>query len=223
MKQTFLYVAAVLSLLTACSNCCIAQFRLDAGARLGWSNAIQKERTFRGFRLDSEYSRDFSYGVDAKIGYEFKYGIGVYSGVSYDKIRYVSSRSVITSRDDNGYVTTKQSGANPHSSDFITIPLRLEYRFCHDIIRPYVGYGVTFQVHYAANATDDIAKQTNGVYEFHRKTAIPTFMFGLDLEYKRFIFGFACRRDQSYFWREELCDWVWTATQNVFRLGYRIF
>ena len=210
-------------LLLACiPNNIFAQFRLDAGARLGWSNAVQKERTFRGFRLDSEYSRDFSYGLDAKIGYEFKYGIGLYSGVSYDKIRYVSSRGVITSRDDNGYITTKQSGAYPHSSDFITIPVRLEYRFCHDIIRPYVGYGVSFQVHYASNYTDDLALDSP-LYEFHRNYVIPTFMFGLDLEYKRFIFGFACRRDQSYFWREERCDWVWTATQNVFRLGYRLF
>ncbi len=217
------YTYIVITLL-ACIPCNIfAQFRLDAGARLGWSNAVQEERSFQGFRLNTEYSRDFSYGVDAKIGYEFKYGIGLYSGLSYDKIRYVCSRSVIADKDNNGYITTKQSGAYPHSSDFLTVPLRLEYRFCHDIIRPYVGYGVTFQVHHAANATDDIAKQTDGVFVFHRKTVIPTFLFGLDLEYKRFIFGFACRRDQSYFWREERCDWVWTATQNVFRLGYRIF
>lgn len=216
------YTYIVITLL-ACIPCNIfAQFRLDAGARLGWSNAVQEERSFQGFRLNTEYSRDFSYGVDAKIGYEFKYGIGLYSGLSYDKIRYVCSRSVIADKDNNGYITTKQSGAYPHSSDFLTVPLRLEYRFCHDIIRPYVGYGVSFQVHYASNWTDDFTS-ISPRYEFHRNYVIPTFMFGIDLEYKRFIFGFGRRKDQKEFWREENCSYKWTASQNSFRLGYRIF
>ncbi len=208
--------------LSAFSEFSTAQLRLDADIRLGRSNAKRIE-DFKGIAIGAQYNPGFSFGIDAKIGYEFKYGIGVATGLSYDKIRYFAAMAVYEKVNPNSStVNIRYEGNYPHSSDFITIPVRLEYRFCHDIIRPYVGYGVSFQVHYASNYTDDLALDSP-LYEFHRNYVIPTFMFGIDLEYKRFIFGFGRRKDQKEFWREENCSYKWTASQNTFRLGYRLF
>ncbi len=216
------FVAILVIALSALSEYSTAQLRLDADIRLGRSNAKRIE-DFKGLVIGAQYNPGFSFGVDAKIGYEFKYGIGVATGVSYDKIRYFAAAAIYEQVNPNSStVNIRYEGKYPHSSDFITIPLRLEYRFCHDIIRPYVGYGVSFQVHYASNWTDDFTS-ISPRYEFHRNYVIPTFMFGIDLEYKRFIFGFGRRKDQKEFWREENCSYKWTASQNSFRLGYRIF
>lgn len=201
-------------------QCCVsAQLRFDADIRIGRST-VKQIWIFNGRALPFKYDGAFSYGADAKIGYEFKHGVGLYSGVSYDKIRYYAAIRKYHNVPGEGAIEYTK-GKYPHSSDFVTIPLRLEYRFCHNIIRPYVGYGVSFQVHHASNITDDM--ECKGDYEFQRNIVIPTLMFGIDFEYKKFILGFGRRKDQKYFWKEEYCIYEWTASQNTVRLGYRIF
>lgn len=201
------------------SSAACAQLRLDAGLKIGHSTVKQFQTESIAYAFSLRYAHDFSYGADVRVGYEFKHGIGLYSGISYDRIKFRSNEvsDKFTDRGENIYY-----GNFPHASDFITIPLHLEYRCCHDIIRPYVGYGLGLQVHHISNYEEE-GYGSIDFYTFNSKVAVPTFMFGINLEYKRFIVGFGRRKDLTHFWEEERCKYIWKASQNALRVAYRIF
>lgn len=204
-----------------------AQLRLDAGARIGHSTIRYSEGPQSRCPLGNTNKCAFSWGVEAKVGYEFKHGLGVSSGLNYDMIRFYTSHLVFDRRYDeengmwigNGH----EEGNYLHSYGFLTIPLRFEYRCLNDIVRPYVGYGCSFLVRrYDGFFTEQ--GETRQPVKFEHKTAVPVFMFGVDFEYKRFILGFGRRKDQSFFMEErQSSDSSWKSSQNTFKIGYRLF
>lgn len=168
----------------------------------------------------------FSWGVEAKAGYEFKNGIGLYSGLNYDIIRFLTSHQVLVPIDDHSGTgqayNTYQTGRDGHSFCFLTVPLRFEYRFLNDIVRPYAGYGYSFAVSHNDGYWDE--DRYMAYFKFEHKSVVSVFMFGVDLEYKGFILGFGRRKDQSIFMEERRnSDSSWKSSQNTFKLGYRIF
>ena len=137
----------VISLYSSLAN---AQWRLDGGVRMGRSNLrfMQDEDRCKSY-LPMTFHASFSWGADANAGYEFKYGLGLYSGALYDHIRtYGALRGY---RDVHG--VEHKMPLHKHSFDFVTVPLKLEYRTLRDIVRPYVGLGASFLVHKGINFT----------------------------------------------------------------------
>lgn len=59
--------------------------------------------------------------------------------------------------------------------------------------------------------------------KFGYRKVVPTVMFGLNLEYRRFIVGFARRQDLTRFWSEAATGDKWLMAQTTVKIGYRIF
>lgn len=215
------------TLMIASSAATNAQLRIDAGARVGHSTISYSEGLQSKCPLLNTNKCAFSWGVEAKVGYEFKHGLGISSGLNYDMIRFYTSHLVFERRYDeesgmwvgDGH----EEGNYLHSYGFLTIPLRFEYRCLNDIVRPYVGYGCSFLIRrYDGFFTEQ--GETRWPVKFEHKSVVPVFMFGVDLEYKRFIVGFGRRKDQSIFMEErQSSDSSWKSSQNTFKIGYRLF
>lgn len=209
-------------LLSASAN---AQWRLDGGVRMGRSNLrfMQDEDRCKSY-LPMTFHASFSWGADANAGYEFKHGLGLYSGALYDHIRtYGALRGY---RDAHG--VEHKMPLHKHSFDFMTVPLRLEYRTLRNVVRPYVGLGASFLVHKGTNYTwdrygrGDKSDPYVALFTYHKVT--PTLLFGLNLEYKRLIAGIAVRRDLNDFWEDDTQSMSsFRVRQVTGKIGYRIF
>lgn len=209
------------------STSAVAQLRFDAGVRAGHSTIVYSEGEQCKRPLLNSNKCAFSWGVEAKVGYEFKHVVGVYSGLNFDMIRFLTSHEVFDYHydDRNGCMVGvgRQEGDYKHSYGFLTVPIRLELRFLKDIVRPYVGYGCSFQVMH----NDGFFTEQGGTrrpVKFEHKPVVPEFMFGIDLEYKRFIVGFGRRKDQRIFMEErQSSDSSWKSSQNTVKIGFRLF
>ena len=202
-----------------------AQWRLDAALRLGRDNVkfIESSGSRYGYYyMAMWFEPALGWGADANIGYEFKHGFGIYSGLMYNHFRTYGGQTVyLTTDPDSGekYFTPKVS--HNHPFEFATVPLKLEYRCLHDIFRPYAGFGATFLLHHKSGTYAETHRREFNC-DYHVVT--PTFLYGIDLEYKRFILGVDVRRDQKPFMEEhKKYDVSWKAHSLTFRLGYRIF
>ncbi len=219
MKTT---IALILFLLSTSVN---AQWRLDGGVRVGRSNLrFMQDEDRRKSYLPMTFHASFSWGADVNAGYEFKHGLGLYSGTQYDHIRtYGALRGY---RDVHG--VEHKMPLHKHSFDFVTVPLKLEYRTLRNVVRPYVGLGASFLVHKGINFTQktygsgDLSSLYRGSFKYHAVT--PTFLFGLNLEYKRFIAGIVVRRDLNDFWEDDTQSMSsFRVRQVTGKIGYRIF
>lgn len=222
-----LFVAITIFFTTALAD---AQIRFDAGIRAGRSSAKMFENensTVRPLACQNTYSCAFSWGLEGRAGYEFNHGFGLYSGLNFDMVRFKTSHSVLV---PNGHpqqsgVTSfdlNYEGRDYHSYGNITVPVLFEYRIFNDIARPYVGYGLSFNVISKDGFFTD--SRINGeAVTFRHKTVVPVFIFGISLEYKRFILGFGRRKDQTSFMRDNLSGYTFKSSQNTFKIGYRLF
>lgn len=121
--------------------------------------------------------------------------------------------------DNTGYKEyLRRRDPGMHIISFVTVPVKVEYRFLKDIIRPYAGVGVGIMVAEHKNPTEE---RIHG--EFHHNRVVPTTMIGLNLEYKHFIFGFAKRIDLKRFWYDDWSEDYWRIAQTTIKIGYRIF
>lgn len=196
------------------SVCAPAQLRLDASARLGRSSV--KFWYTGGFAHGVHvWEGRFSVGGDVRIGYELPLGFGVYTGGYYDFFRTFASEPEIIGRLDDDRVREL------FKFHFLTVPLLVEYRFLRDIVRPYGGIGAAFLLGGRDNYLD--RKYANRD-SFRYRTATPSLLFGVNLEYRRVILGLAVRRDLVPFWEDNSyfhCSWK--ARMVSARLGFRIF
>lgn len=213
MKKSLLLVTIICLL----SSVATAQWRMDCALRIGRTDVIHYENPITwGWGTCMGYREASGWGTDMKIGYEFKYGLGLYSGVAYDLFRIKGGNVGHVDIDDNYIDWVKKV----HTFGFATVPLKFEYRFAHDIIRPYIGYGAAFLLHYQRDNYTET--HTAGGFQYHRVT--PTFLYGINLEYKKFILGVDVRRDRKSFWEDHsFYDFSCRAYSLMFRVGYRIF
>ncbi len=196
-----------------------AQFRLDAGVRLGRSNVKYLIGPSGGAFDVRHFEGLFSAGVDARAGFELPLGFGVASGLSYDLVRTDGVMPVMTN-----VMTGVQDPSRSwvHTFHFLTIPLLAEYRFWNDVVRPYGGIGAAFLIGRPDNHLDRAYGRTSARFDYH--TVTPTLLFGLNLEFRRLMVGVAVRRDLAPFWEERrYYDMTWKARQVAARLGWRIF
>lgn len=213
MKKILLLIA-IISIIPSVGS---AQWRMDCAIRLGRDDVKHYEDPITtGWGSCLGYSEGFGWGADMNIGYEFKYGLGLYSGVAYDNFR-IRGGKVGHVNVHGDYIDWERES---HPFGFATVPLKLEYRFAHDIIRPYIGYGAAILLYYKHD--NYTATHIAGELQYHRVT--PTFLYGINLEYKKFILGAEVRRDQKKFLEEHInYDFSCRAYSFTFRVGYRIF
>lgn len=200
-------VLTILMVLSACAA--TAQWRLDADVRLGRTN-IDHTIPFEQHSIGLGYSDAFSFGVDLNIGRELNRGWALYSGLTYDLMRFDCYDRVVYL--DGGH----KHDPGMHRFSFLTVPVRVEYRFFKDIIRPYAGVGASFMCS-EHNPTERFK------YNYSHNRVVPTTMFGLNLEYKRFIVGFSKRIDLIPFWKLDDLEHTWRIAQTTVKIGYRIF
>ncbi len=202
-----------------------AQWRLDAALRLGRDNVnfIESSGSRYGYYyMAMWFEPAMGWGADANIGYEFKHGFGLYSGLIYNHFRTYGGENIyLTTDPDSGEKHFTPKVRHNHPFEFATVPIKLEYRCIHGIIRPFVGFGATFLTHHKSDTfTETRWREFN--CDYHIVT--PTFLYGINLEYKRFILGVDVRRDQKPFMEEhKKYNVSWKAHSLTFRLGYRIF
>lgn len=205
-------------LMLAASFPASAQWRLDADVRLGQTNVdYEKPWGFNsGWGIMYNYFDAFSWGVDVNIGREFNRGWGVYSGLMYDMMRFTGCDKVTYKEGEKNLYPTGM-----HVFSFVTVPVRVEYRCVKDIVRPFVGFGASFQCAEHRNITEDI--HGFNIYDFNHNVVVPTAMFGLNLEYKRFIVGIGRKIDLKEFWRDNTTRSTWRLAQTTAKIGFRIF
>lgn len=194
---------------------CDAQWRLDGDVRLGRSH-IYHYIPWESHGPRFTYLDSFSFGADMNVGWEFNRGWGLYSGLMYDMMRF-EGVDLVLGIDDS----FRKVPSGMHVFSFITVPVRVEYRFLKDIIRPYAGFGAGFQVAEHKNRTEEYHGLNN--YIFKHNIFVPTALFGLNLEYKHFIVGFAQKIDFKEFWSMEDLGNTWRMSQTTVKIGYRIF
>ena len=208
MKVFFLLVS-----LLACAGAS-AQLRLDASARFGRSSV---KFFYSGGFAHGLHSWDgrLSVGGDVRIGYELPLGFGVYSGGSYDFFRTFGSEPPIIGLAD----ADRRSAL--FKFHFLTVPLLAEYRFLRNIVRPYGGIGAAFLL---GGRDNYLERMYSNYAKFHYRTATPSLLFGVNLEYRRMILGLAVRRDLAPFWEDaHYFHCSWKARLVSARLGFRIF
>ena len=188
-----------------------AQWRLDADVRLGCTN-IDYTIPWESHGLGLGYYDAFSFGADVNIGRELNRGWAVYSGLTYDLMRFDCLDVAIYEQS----IAYLKHNPGMHKFSFLTVPVRVEHRFLKDIIRPYAGVGATFMCS-EHNPTERIK------YSYSHNRIVPTTMFGLNLEYKRFIVGFAKRIDLMEFWTLDDLQHTWRLSQTTAKIGFRIF
>lgn len=199
-----------------------AQWRLDADIRIGRTNIdhTTPRSAHSGWGLSFDYYDKPSWGADVNIGRELSRGFALFTGLTYDRMRFVG-----VDRDSyNPYISPTGHRAiksGMHVFSFITVPVRVEYRFFKDIIRPYAGLGASFMCATHKNRTENVA--TTETYKYEYETFVPTALFGLNLEYRRFIVGFARRQDLTHFWSAATTGDKWRMGQTTVKIGYRIF
>lgn len=195
-----------------------AQFRLDASVRLGRSNVKYWIGPSGGGFDVRHFEGLFSAGADVRAGFELPLGFGLSSGLSYDLLRTNGVKPVMTN-----VVTGVQDASQSwvHTFHFLTVPLLAEYRFLRNVVRPYGGIGAAFLLGKPYNHLDRAYGRTSARFDYRAVT--PSLLFGLNLEYRRFIVGLAVRRDLVPFWEERrYYDMTWKARQVSARLGFRI-
>ena len=205
----------------------LSQFRLDADFRLGRSNVkyiLNEEGGAYGEQyMALDYKAAVSWGVDANLGYEFKFGAGVYSGLAYDRIRTYARNYTMF----HPITYEMQDVWHNHLFDFLSVPLKVEYRLLKGVVRPYVGYEAAFLVHrdsYTEWRYEDLIKGRGDDAHFEYRVVTPVFVFGLNLEYKRFVVGVDFRRDQKPFCEEKTNYMAsYKSHQTSFRVGWRVF
>ena len=214
-------IAITILLLSTTVN---AQWRLDGGMRAGRSNLRFMQNSIARPWIPMSYRGSFSWGADVNAGYEFKYGMGLYSGALYDHVRTYGKPYEYY--DVNGEL--HKTPLHKHSFDFVTVPLKLEYRTLRNVVRPYVGLGASFLVHKGINFTQktygsgDKSDPYVALFSYHKVT--PTLLFGLNLEFRRFIAGIAVRRDLIDFWEDRQRSMSsFRVRQVTCKIGYRIF
>ena len=190
-----------------------AQWRLDADVRLGCTN-IDYTIPWESHGLGFGYFDAFSVGTDLNIGRELNRGWAVYSGLTYDLMRVKCYDIVSYPKSE---VNLKRD-PGMHRFSFVTVPVRVEYRFLKDIIRPYAGFGASFMCSEHGNPTE---KRYKDIFSHNR--IVPTALFGLNLEYKRLIVGFAKRIDLMEFWSVDELQNTWRLSQTTAKIGFRIF
>lgn len=201
-----------------------AQLRLDADVRIGRSNMKYLEAPATIVFETRGYDGLLSVGADVRVGYELPLGLGVYSGVDYDLIRTNAVRP--TTIIHGGGSLSHRGGA--HNFHFLTVPLLAEYRFLRNVVRPYGGIGAAFLLGTPNNHLDRKyarrIREREGIDIFYYHRVTPSFLFGLNLEYRRFIVGLSVRRDLVPFWEgRNGYNMTWKARQVAARLGFRIF
>lgn len=213
MRKSLLLIAVICLISSVAS----AQWRMDCAIRIGRDDVIHCENTNTwGHGTSMGYREAVGWGADMSIGYEFRHGLGIYSSVAYDNFR-IKGGKVGHYNSDGDYVEWVRKG---HPFGFATVPLKLEYRFANDVIRPYIGYGAAFLLYYKHNNYTEM--HSARCFEYHRVT--PTFLYGINLEYKKFILGVDVRRDRKAFWEDHsFYDFSCRAYSLTFRAGYRIF
>ena len=191
---------------------------------MGRSNLRFMQNSIARPWIPMSYRGSFSWGADINAGYEFKYGLGLYSGALYDHVRTYGKPYEYY--DVNGEL--HKTPLHKHSFDFVTVPLKLEYRTLRNVVRPYMGLGASFLVHKGMNFTQktygsgDKNDEFVALFTYHK--VAPTFLFGLNLEYKRFIAGIAVRRDLNDFWEYDTQSMSsFRVRQVTGKIGYRIF
>lgn len=211
------FILAIVTLIFSASA--TAQWRLDGDVRLGATNIDNDEPWGynSGYGLAYYYFDAFSWGADVNIGREFNRGWGVYSGVMYDMMRFEGRDKTLCS----GGGSSMRHPTSMHVFSYVTIPVKVEYRFVKDIIRPYVGFGVGLMCGEHKNYTEELHSWP--IYTFHHNTVMPKTMFGLNLEYKRFIVGFSRSMDVKKFWWEDTTRNTWRMAQTTAKIGFRIF
>lgn len=209
-------ILAVLAYFVSISS--FAQWRLDADVRLGRANIDYEEPWDynSGYGFSYNYFDAFSWGADVNIGREFSHGWAVYSGLMYDMMRFSGSDKTTY---NHGQTIRFDSGM--HVFSFVTVPVKVEYRCVRDIIRPHIGFGAGLQVKEHENITEK--EHGRRVYRYQHEFFVPTAMFGLNLEYRRFIVGFARRIDLKEFWWDATTRDTWRLAQTTVKIGYRIF
>ncbi len=190
-----------------------AQLRLDVSARLGRSSV----KFGRELGVPSHglyvYDGKLSVGGDVRLGYELPLGFGLYSGAGYDFFRSYG-------RPWEGNVSSL-AFSMPLEFHFLTVPLLAEYRFLRDIVRPYGGIGAAFLL---GGRDNYLERRYSNYAKFHYRTATPSLLFGVNLEYRRVILGLAVRRDLAPFWEDpHYFHCSWKARLVSARLGFRIF
>lgn len=201
-----------------------AQWRLDADVRIGRTNINFVEPwSFKtpGVCLDYLYYDRPSWGADLNIGMELSRGWALYTGLMYDRMRFIGA-------DRRGELPPDYKPDYPQSGmhvfSFVTVPVRVEYRCFRDIIRPYAGLGAGIKCATHQNFTvDSYSWNEDSELKFGYRKVVPTVLFGLNLEYRRFIVGFARRQDLTRFWSEAATGDKWLMAQTTVKIGYRIF
>lgn len=202
-------------LMLAASFPASAQWRLDADVRLGVTN-IDHTIPWESHGLGIAYFDAFSFGADVNIGRELKRGWALYSGLTYDLMRFNGCDIV-------GHVDPKEIIEHPgmHSFSFITVPVKVEYRFLKNIIRPYAGLGASYMCAEHKNPSE--RNKFRFSHDFSHNRIVPTAMFGLNIEYKRFIVGFSKRIDLMEFMSIDDLQNTWRLSQTTAKIGFRIF
>lgn len=201
-----------------------AQWRLDADVRFGRTNINFVEpwgSNPEGAWLDYFYYDRPSWGADLNIGRELGRGWAVYTGLMYDRMRFIGA-------DKRGanppHLRPEHIRSGMHAFSFVTVPVRVEYRCFRDIIRPYAGLGAGFKCATHKNYTvDRYSRHEDSKFKFEYRKVVPTVLFGLNLEYRRFIVGFARRQDLTHFWSDATTGDKWLMAQTTVKIGYRIF
>ncbi len=178
-----------------------AQWRMDGGLRLGRSNIRFFSVEDKNGYVPMEYKGAFSWSAETNIGYEFKYGIGAYTGLSFDKIRCHGKHNNYWSSTEEGGQVETVFPLRLHAFNFLTVPFKFEYRTCHDIIRPYVGVGMSFMLPNRKTWTEET--YGNRYYDIHRNTVSASFLYGVNLQYKRYTIGIEVLKQKTPFWTED--------------------
>lgn len=215
MKRIVLFISVIVFSISAFS-----QLRLDAGFGIGRGNVKYVER-FTGLIFEPRnFEARLSASADARIGYEFSHGIGVYSGLRYDLIRSEGISDKMYSCLTQEYT---QEPSRMLIFHFLTVPLMVEYRFVRDIVRPYFGCGASFYLGGPRNFVDDLPNIAHGAVVEYKRVA-PSLLFGVNFEYRRFMFGVGMRRDvRPFLATVRRFDTDWKVRQLSFRVGWRVF
>lgn len=210
MRHIISVITALLSAISA-----TAQWRLDADIRFGQTNIDFRESWWEHSGSHGYWFYDKpSWGADVNIGRELSHGLAVYSGLMYDMMRFFGADETVP--DPIYHMPKNNSGMYVFS--FVTVPVRVEYRCVRDMIRPYCGLGASFKCATHKSFVERELRHSNNY-----KTVVPTFLYGVNLEYKRFIVGFARRKDMTHFWLNEYTGKRWQMAQTTVKIGYRIF
>lgn len=216
-------IMAIVALATPIASA--AQWRLDADVRIGRTNIDFVEPWASsnpyGAWLDYFYYDRPSWGADLNIGRELSRGWAVYTGLMYDRMRFIGSNK---ERELPPDYKPDYSRSGMHVFSFITVPVKVEYRCFRDIIRPYAGVGAGFKCATHKNYTVyRYSWNEDSKFKFEYRNVVPTVLLGINLEYRHFIVGFARRQDLTHFWSDATTGDKWHIAQTTVKIGYRIF